>query len=138
MVDSSQGLIKNSNDNKKKFKDTVAEAYEPLVDMAEIARENKLRKEAETAKRKALDEKIASILHEESVYAIKYQLLNIISKHLFTEDGIARLASDHPILSPQKSGGVKLEDKNKSTQEFVANKEVVSTKLGAELSGRSR
>lgn len=105
MIEAKQGLVKNANENKKKFKEVVVENYEPLVDMIELARENKIRKDAEFEKKKIMDEKIAGILHEDSVYAIKYKLLSIISKHLFTDEGIARLASDNPILSPQKSSG---------------------------------
>lgn len=101
MVDSSQKMIKNSNENKKNFKDLVTQHYEPVVDMDLLAKQNKERKDKQAAERRAKEEKIASILHDESEYVMKNKLLSIISSQL-NDERIAKL-SGLMEMSPQKS-----------------------------------
>lgn len=101
MVNESQNSIKNSNESKKRFKELIARPYEPVVDMEELARQNQARKLLEDAERRAKEEKIASILHEESGLVMKHTLMDIISKQINPER-IAKL-SGLVEMSPQKS-----------------------------------
>ena len=101
MVDSSQKMINNSNDNKKNYKDLVTQLYEPVVDMDLLARQNKERKVKQAAERRAKEEKIASILHDDSEYVMKNKLLSIIANQL-NDEKIAKLAGLME-MSPQKS-----------------------------------
>lgn len=134
MVESSQRSVKN--EGLPRFKGMLADRLEPILNMEDIVRDNKERREAEEAAKKLKDELVKQTLYQQSL-KIQKSVRNMQKNVLATALGIVGLSDVGPInIFDQKSpsgatGGLNLKFQNnaKPEQQTAEHSTTTSSKV---------